>query len=66
MAPDQLPLAVQVDGLLVAVQVIVELLPTYIVDGLTVNDTAGGLGIICKEAVENDEPVALLQVKVKA
>ena len=67
-APDQLPLAVHDDGLLVALQVIVALLPTLIVDGLMDNDTAGALGntSIATASKLLPEPLAQVNLNVYA
>lgn len=64
--PGQSPLAVQVVAavVLLTVQDIVALLPVSIEVGLTVSETAGGLGSTWTAALSNIVPLLLLHVMV--
>ena len=58
------PLAVHDDGLSVALQVIVELLPVVMLEGLSVSDTLGAAGRTWMGNVSKAEPAKLLQVSL--
>jgi hypothetical protein len=62
--PLQLPLAVQLVGLLVALQVIVADWPVVMLPGLTVSDTLGTAGITCTDALSMVPPALFEHVRV--
>lgn len=62
--PDQSPLAVQLVGLLVALQLIVTGVPVVVELGLTLSETTGRLGTTVISTVVEVLPLALPHVRV--